>query len=140
MKPQSLPFTSNQSVDATSIEQALNDLSTFWNEVHELGRGPKFEEFGIRIDELRKKLAAHFVFTERRLEALRNLGEPISTSECDQLLKQHAEFLDRLAADVERLEAHEAPFMNWGDVGREFDEIIRRLAQIESNDETVLEQ
>ncbi|MCG6156522.1 hypothetical protein [Rubinisphaera margarita] len=140
MKPKSLQSVPNDVFDTTRIESAIKDLSTFWNEVHELGRGPMFEEFGRRIDELRQRLVEHFVYTEQRLESLRELGEPIATSEFDQILRQHAEFLDRLAVDVERLRAQETPFMNWVDVGREFDLLVERLDQIERNDETVVDR
>lgn len=115
------------------LMQRIADLKHFWEEVNELGQGPKYEEMESRVRELRDQLATHFVHEERdgylapALEAA-----PRLSSQAEQLQKQHLEFLNLLDHFIGKLQACESAFHCWQEVGVEFEEFLKRLHEHET--------
>ena len=91
------------------VSRQIDNLQQFWNEVNELGQGPKYEEMGTRIRELRDVLAKHFAKEERGgylAPAANQL--PQTDPQLELLQRQHGEFLDTLDGDIGRLQACES--------------------------------
>lgn len=122
------------------IFKQIADLRSFWNEVNELGQGPKYEEMGSRVQELRRHLAKHFANEELGgylAPALQRT--PQFVAQAEQLQLQHAEFLDTLDHYTSRLQTCESAFHCWQEVRTEFEDFLQRLNEHEVAETTIVE-
>lgn len=111
----------------TEVERQLDQFGRWKTELCELGQ-PRFGEMGMRLEEIRQLLAAHFAAEEEGgylAPALR--AAPQFTHRAEHLQHQHQEFLRELDEMVVRLTSSPAQFPTWSDACREFDELLARL-------------
>jgi len=123
-----------------TINDVINDLRTFWVEVSELGCGPRYEEMSIRLDEFQKILSAHFLEEEQLFKKIEDVGDSSACDRVQCLRDEHAEFLERLVDDSERLNCNCESFSNWDWIHDEIDDLINRMAAHEAEENALIHQ
>jgi len=122
------------------LSENILDLRRFWNEVNELGQGPKYEEMGSRVRDMRQLLAKHFANEERDGYLTPALHElPRFAEQAEDLRQQHQQFLDTLDGFIGRLQTCESAFHCWQEVRVEFEDFLRRLRTHETEETTIVE-
>lgn len=125
----------------TDIHHQIADLRQFWNEVNQMGHGPKYEEMGDRVREFRENLAKHMAREEQGgylADAVDNA--PQLADSARKLGAEHAEFLKTLDNFIGRLNTCESAYQCWDEVRTEFERFIQRLDQHESAEMSLLKQ
>ncbi len=122
------------------VSEQIANLRAFWSEVNELGQGPKYEEMGSRVRNLRELLANHFACEERDgylAPALKRA--PRYTAQADQLRREHPQFLDSIDHIVNRLQSCESAYQCWQEVRTEFEDFLQRLQDHEAAEISIVE-
>jgi len=115
------------------ISSQIADLIHFWNEVYELGQGPKYEEMAWRVQTLRKLLAAHFTDEERGGYPAPVLQQtPHFCTQAEELRQQHTQFLNSLDDYIDRLRRRESGFHCRTEVRTEYDDFLKQLHEHEA--------
>jgi hemerythrin len=118
----------------------IDELRQFWDEVDELGQGPKYEEMGSRVRELRELLAKHFADEERGGYLAPALERsPQFRVQAEQLKRQHQQLFDTLNRYIDRLQTCESTFHCWQEVRTEFEDFLRRLHEHEAAETAIVE-
>ena len=121
------------------LTQQINGLRQFCSEVNELGEGPKFEEMGSQIKELRNSLAAHFEEEERDGYLAPALDvSPRFTRTASELQRQHQQFLKVLDRFIERLQTCDPSIHCWQDARQEFEDFLDQLLEHERAENTIV--
>ena len=122
------------------LMQQINGLRQFWSEVNELGQGPKFEEMGSRIKELRDSLTAHFEDEEcdGYLAVALDVA-PRFTQQASELQRQHQQFLEVLDRFIERLQTCDPSIHCWQDARQEFEDFLDQLREHEQAENTIVQ-
>ncbi len=123
-----------------SITDQINDVKHFWSEVDELGRGPKYEEMGAHVRNLREVLAKHFADEERdgyMAPVLKTA--PHFVEQTQKLKQQHQQFLDALDHYIDRLEKCESAYHCWQEVRTEFEEFLTQLHEHEAEETRIVQ-
>lgn len=117
------------------LHKQIEDLRQFWNEVSQLGQGPKYEEMSGRVERLREILADHFANEERGGYLADAVDTAPRLSESAKALEwQHAQFLNSLDRFIERLAKCESAYSCWEEVHAEFEDFMQRLDQHEADE------
>jgi len=124
-----------QLTEHEELKKQIDELNSFWQEVNELGEGPKCEEMAYRVKELRKELKDHF-----KSEATEGyLASPLIQSsrfatQAENLGQQHPQLLRMLDRFITELQKCEFGSYCWKDVKSDFDEFLRTLNEHESSE------
>lgn len=121
--------TRPQEFSCQDVSQASAELLDFWNQVNELGQGPKWEEMAIRLNHFRLLLARSFASDMRHLQGCGAFQDAGGAERFHELSTQSMLLLDHLIDDVEHLKKHDATFLKWSQVAAELEEIFDRVAE-----------
>ena len=123
------------------IQAMIRDERTWWKELREFGR-PRLQEMGIRLQQLRARLAEHFEHEERAEGNAAAVGDPqMPLDALKRLRAEHAQLLGALDGIIARTSGcgcGEA-FECWGDAGDAFAQFIDRLEEHEAAELKALE-
>ena len=121
------------------LGKQIDDLRQFWAEVSQLGQGPKYEEMGYRVRDLRNALAKHFVNEEKGGYLAPAIAVvPKFTASAKELELQHKQFLNTLDRFIERLAECESAYHCWQEVRGEFEDFLRRLHEHEAAEMSIV--
>lgn len=124
----------------SKISAQVADLRRFWQEVNELGEGPKYEEMGSRVEELRDLLAGHFEREERGGYLATAVEQaPGFKPRADELTHQHQQILDAFGNYVTRLRACDESYHCWQDVLADIDDVLELLHEHEAAEIAIVE-
>jgi hypothetical protein len=132
-------FLQTLSSEHVEISKRIFDLRRFWSEVNELGYGPKYEEMGARVRELRDFLANHFAHEEEDgFLAYALKRAPHLTEQAEHLKRQHQQILDSLDTYTSRLQACEQSYQCWRDVLMDIEQFLNLLHEHESTEAAII--
>ena len=125
-----------------NVNKRIADLKKFWLEVSELGEGPKFEELKAHVGAFGELLSAHMAREEHLFHDMRHLLDSNTGERVSQLTLEHAEFLQRLLENVDRLDRDKEYCNNadWQAIGDEIEDLIERLADHEAAETALIHQ
>ncbi len=132
-------FLQMLSTEHVEISKRVSDLRRFWSEVNELGDGPKYEEMGARIRQLRDHLAEHFELEEQGgylASAIQRA--PQLAEQAEQLKQQHQQILDTLDNYSSRLQACGESYQCWKDVLVDIEQFLDLLHEHESTEAAII--
>jgi hypothetical protein len=123
------------------LRKQIADLRQFWREVSQLGQGPKYEEMGQRVQQLREALAAHFASEEEGGYLAPAVAiVPRLSASAAQLELEHMQFLNTLDGFCQRLAKCESAFHCWQEVRVDFEDFMQRLDRHEAEEMSILRQ
>lgn len=123
------------------LHKQIADLRQFWSEVNQLGQGPKYEEMGQRVRQLREVFAGHFASEERDGYLARAVDTaPRFSASAKRLESQHAQFLHTLDQLIARLAQCESAYHCWEEVRVEFEDFMQRLDKHEAAEMSLVRQ
>ena len=121
------------------LSKQIAELKSFWNEVNEIGQGPKYEEMGSRVGVFRELLASHFADEERGGYLARALDRaPQFAERANQLEQQHQVLLDDIDGFIAKLQTCDSAFHGWQEVLKEFDGLLQRLHDHETEETQIV--
>ena len=127
------------STEHVEISKRVSDLRRFWSEVNELGDGPKYEEMGARIRELRVHLAEHFDLEEQGGYLAGAIQRaPQLAEQAEHLKRQHQQILDTLDTYNSRLQACGESYQCWKDVLVDIEQFLDLLHDHESSEAAII--
>ncbi len=116
------------------------EISEWAIQVDELGDGPKYQELGQQMTELRGLLVGHFAEEEKDGYLASALEvAPRFSQEAAGLLQQHQQFLDRLDRFIGKLQDTDSPFAKWQEAHDEFKNIVAEVLRHEVKENAIVQ-
>ena len=122
------------------LSKQIADLQQFWHEVNELGEGPKYEEMGSRVQNLRTALADHIAEEEQGGYLAPDFErEPKFAAKAESLRQQHQKFLATLDDLIKNLKTCDSAYRCWQEVRTDFDDFLNRLREHEAAETAIVD-